>query len=101
MTQMLAPGGTCASIFSFWIDMPVCEPPFGNATHSVHLGRRHSWPNTAELAVIVTVATRKTTPRIHFLHFNAEHDPEKLQTFRTKIMLQNIPALAASAHEIA
>src|ERR1700722_7459078 len=65
---MLESGGMSAWIFSFWIDMPVCDPPFGNATHSVHLGRMHSCPNTVELAATTAVAARTITPRIHVLH---------------------------------
>jgi hypothetical protein len=63
-----------AWIFSFWIDMPVCDPPFGKSTHSVHAGRMHSCPNTVEPAantVAAAIAASTITPRIHVLLFNA------------------------------
>src|SRR5262249_55319601 len=63
ITQMSGPGVTSASIFSFWIDVPVCRPPFGNDTHLPHSGRMHSCPNTLELAIN---AAKTTKPRIHF-----------------------------------
>src|SRR5579884_1698228 len=63
-TQMSGPGVTSASIFSFWIDVPVCRPPFGNDTHLPHSGRMHSCPNTLELA-INAASTNK--PRMHVL----------------------------------
>src|SRR6516164_11426773 len=61
---MSGPGVTSACIFSFWIDMPVCDPPFGNETHLPHSGRMHSCPNTDVLA---TIAAKMIKPRIHFL----------------------------------
>src|SRR6266566_5806741 len=60
---MSGPGVTSAWIFSFWIDVPVCDPPFGNDTHLPHSGRMHSCPNTLELAIN---AAKTTKPRIHF-----------------------------------
>src|SRR5262249_35385402 len=68
ITQMSGPGVTSAWIFSFWIDVPVCDPPFGNDTHLPHSGRMHSCPNTLELAIN---AAKTTKPRIHFLLFMA------------------------------
>src|SRR5712671_2967843 len=65
---MSGPGGTSACIFSFWIDMPVCDPPFGNETHLPHSGRMHSCPNTD---VLMTIAAKTIKPRIHFLLFKA------------------------------
>jgi hypothetical protein len=65
---MSGPGVTSACIFSFWIDMPVCDPPFGNDTHVPHAGRMHSCPNTD---VLMIIAAKTIKPRIHFLLFKA------------------------------
>src|SRR5262249_45943005 len=62
ITQISGPGVTSAWIFSFWIDVPVCDPPLGNDTHLPHSGRMHSCPNTLELAINAAKITR---PRIH------------------------------------
>src|SRR5215470_18117891 len=61
---MSGPGVTSAWSFSFWIDVPVCDPPLGNDTHLPHSGRMHSCPNTLELTIN---AAKTTKPRIHFL----------------------------------
>src|SRR5258707_9523512 len=69
---MSGPGVTSAWIFSFWIDVPVCDPPFGNDTHLPHSGRMHSCPNTLELTIN---AAKTTKPRIHFLLFTGAGCP--------------------------
>src|SRR5215475_15276780 len=61
---MSGPGVMSACIFCFWIDIPVCDPPFGNETHLPHSGRMHSCPNTDVLTII---AAKTIKPRIHFL----------------------------------
>src|SRR3977135_1714988 len=38
---------------------PVCRPPFGNDTHSVHFGRRHVCANALEASVIATTAAAR------------------------------------------
>src|SRR5260370_1964733 len=77
---MSGPGVISAWIFSFWIDVPVCDPPFGNDTHLPHSGRMHSCPNTLELTINVAKTTK---PRIHFLLFTGagcRHPPETYST---------------------
>src|SRR5215471_122095 len=68
ITQISGPGVTSAWIFSFWIDVPVCDPPFGNDTHLPHSGLMHSCPNTLELTII---AAKTAKPRIHVLLLTA------------------------------
>src|SRR5262245_17940317 len=64
---MSAPGVTSVCTWAPWIDTPVCSPPFGKDTHSVHFGRRQAcWADTVAAAVKAarTIAAGTITTRM-------------------------------------
>src|SRR5712672_508362 len=65
MTQMSDPGGTSISTDLPAGETPVCRPPLGNDTHSVHCGRRQVCAEALHATSMVkTAATRAIEARI-------------------------------------